>query len=119
MSKSCAGCVFLYLRDQGYSNYTVEETEVHCATDSNPFLRDAKGESNRKPYDWNGDPEQDNWPMTQTSRCEWYQAGHGTFHGDVDHDALVSEHIDVMLFAQMIAQHSGYRVYKKEIDEDD
>ncbi len=35
---SCVGCKFLYVQDEGYSNYTVENSEVRCAHDRNKSL---------------------------------------------------------------------------------
>ena len=79
---SCADCKFLFLRDSGYSNWTVEETYVDCAMNNNPHLPSAL------PYDWEwGSDGQDNWPKTQKSRCEKYEQrpdGQGIVHLDVD-----------------------------------
>jgi hypothetical protein len=65
--KSCVGCKFLYSHDRGYSNYTVEETEMICAKDRNSKL------PADVPYDWKQEP--DNWPHTNESRCDLYAAG--------------------------------------------
>jgi hypothetical protein len=48
-SKSCVGCMYLFLEDDGYSNYTVTDTLVHCARALNPNLiyRDMQ-----RPSDW-------------------------------------------------------------------
>lgn len=64
---SCVGCKFLYRQDEGYSNYTVTDSEVRCALDKNPNLPAAF------PYDWIQDS--DNWPRTNSSRCERYGPG--------------------------------------------
>lgn len=64
---SCVGCKFLYAQDLGYSNYTVEETEMMCAVNLNPNLPATE------PYDWIRD--RDNWPKTNTSRCDRYAPG--------------------------------------------
>lgn len=79
---SCADCKFLYLQDSGYSNWTVEYTEVICALDLNPNL------PADMPYDWEwGSDGQDNWPKTQKSRCPRYAQRDGDFvHLDVDGD---------------------------------
>lgn len=86
--KSCVGCKFLYTQDHGYSNYTVEETSVHCALNRNPNL----SEEELRPWDWNqGD---DNWPATKDSRCERYATG-DQIHFDVDgEDTLESQTSD-------------------------
>lgn len=79
---SCADCKFLYLQDSGYSNWTVENTLVHCALDQNPNLPEDM------PYDWEwGSDGEDNWPKTQKSRCERYAQrpeGQLFVHLDVD-----------------------------------
>jgi len=36
MTKKCSNCVFAWMRDYGYSDYTVEGTEINCALDLNP-----------------------------------------------------------------------------------
>jgi hypothetical protein len=46
---------------------------VRCAQDRNANLADGGKEA---PMDWNNDtPEEDNWPMTNASRCELYASG--------------------------------------------
>ena len=67
--KSCVGCKFLYTEGFGYSNYTWEETSVKCARNKNPNL------PSDEPYDWNENEKGDNWPATNSSRCELYAAG--------------------------------------------
>lgn len=79
MSKSCAGCKFLYFQDVGYSNYTVLATEVDCLLSKNPNL------GADLPYNWNQNPEKDNWGATSASRCEKYQIG-DQISLDVDHE---------------------------------
>lgn len=74
---SCAGCQYLYMVDDGYSNFTVEETKVFCALDLNPNI-DPYGAD--LPHDWTmmksysriDLSSQDNWPVTQNSRCVHY-----------------------------------------------
>lgn len=65
--KSCVGCKFLYSVGTGYSNYTWESDDVCCAKDRNPNL------PADRPYDWK--QEDDNWPKTNSSRCELYALG--------------------------------------------
>ena len=88
---SCVGCKFLFWKDQGYSNYTVEETVVFCALKRNPKL------PAYDPYDWvfgrNGWPKEskgapDNWPVTQNSRCEKHATGE-TVYLDVEGEESV------------------------------
>ena len=76
MDNSCIGCKYLYKRDSGYSNYTVAETVVDCAVDRNPHL------PADEPYNWTTGGG-DQWPATNQSRCERYEAG-PTVHLDVD-----------------------------------
>ncbi len=68
---SCVGCQYLYLQDEGYSNWTVEETTVICALNKNPQL------PANLPFDWNfryenQDSTKDNWPKTQNMTCDSY-----------------------------------------------
>jgi hypothetical protein len=79
--RSCVGCKFLYSWDSGYSNYTVEETEMHCAKSRNANLPASR------PWDWN--EADDNWPMTNASRCELYAPGE-RIHLDVDGEDSVA-----------------------------
>lgn len=69
MAKSCVGCKFLYAQDEGYSNWTVTDTDIRCAKDRNENLPASE------PFDWNGDADSDNWPKTNASRCELYADG--------------------------------------------
>lgn len=103
---SCAKCKFLYFRDVGYSNYTVEETQVHCALN-----RDANipKEGVALPYNWTYGDAKDNWPATQSSRCERYEAiGPYYVHLDVDGENYPDEFIGTDLEAvAAIEEHSG------------
>lgn len=65
---SCVGCKFLFLQDKGYSNYTVEETEVHCLLGLNSKLPD------QQPWDGLSD-ENDLWEATRNGRCSHYGPG--------------------------------------------
>jgi hypothetical protein len=65
--KSCVGCKFLYSKDTGYSNYTIEETTIYCAKNLNDRLPDDE------PWDWRHEP--DNWPKTMYGRCNLYAVG--------------------------------------------
>lgn len=75
---SCCFCQYLYTKDEGYSNYTVEDTAVHCALDMNPNLLN---EDTQVPWDWNyrtvagvaPTDTPDNWSKTRDSRCEHYK----------------------------------------------
>ena len=64
---SCVGCKFLYQISFGYSQYTWLCDEVRCAKNRNPHLPE------ERPENW--DMENDRWPITQSSRCEWYDTG--------------------------------------------
>lgn len=69
MSKSCAGCKYFYGNGSGYSNYTWMETIATCA------LGNADFGGADVPYDWNRDPDNDNWNVTKDSRCGNYERG--------------------------------------------
>ena len=66
--QSCLGCKFLYTQDSGWSNWTVEETEVRCALRANPNL------PADQPWNWTTGGG-DNWPATNASRCVNFAAG--------------------------------------------
>lgn len=67
---TCVGCKFLYAKDSGYSNWTVENTDINCALGKNPNL------PAEEPYDWIMPPHgTDNWSKTCKSRCERYAPG--------------------------------------------
>lgn len=100
MSKSCVGCKFLYSQGNGYSNWTWESDDVHCAKDRNPNL------GAEKPYDWKQDAEADNWPKTNESRCELYAPGEFVAL-DVDgEDGPADQSKDAEQIAAIVA-HSG------------
>lgn len=102
---SCARCKFLYLHDFGYSNWTVEDTSVHCALDRNPHLKDRR----IMPYDWYYGEGRDNWPATRDSRCERYEAADGYIHLDVDGGNYPEDFgLDVEAVAA-VEKHSGRR----------
>ena len=96
--KSCVGCKFLYSEGQGYSNYTWEDTEVRCAKDKNPNLPAPEG------CDWT--PQGDNWPKTNTSRCELYAPG-GMVTLDVDGEDGPATYTQDEEAIAAICEHSG------------
>lgn len=72
---SCIGCRFLITRDDGYSNWTVEDTKAHCILDVNGFLPEAIPDDIRgykTDYRW-VKPENDKWYATKNQRCDSYQ----------------------------------------------
>ena len=80
MNKSCVGCKYLFAQDTGYSNYTVLDTTIDCMRSRNPKL------PADEPYDWTESP--DNWPRTNTGRCELYVEG-PRVHLDCDGEETV------------------------------
>lgn len=82
---SCVGCKFLYAHDMGYSNYTVEDTEIYCAKGMNKNLPASR------PYDWNTDD--DNWAATMHSRCAAWAPGNMVCL-DVDGDDTAASQTD-------------------------
>jgi len=98
--KSCVSCKFLYVRDNGYSNYTVEGTDVFCAKDRNPNL------SAEEPYDWK--KEDDNWPLTNSSKCELYSYSiESPASFDVEGEITVTDQISDPEAIDAICAHSG------------
>jgi hypothetical protein len=92
----------LYKQDAGYSNYTVEETEVRCALGCNPLLPAVE------PYDWEPTPN-DNWAATQATRCERYAEGPLVVL-DVDGENTVAEQTDDPEQRAAICKDSGREV---------
>lgn len=99
-NKSCAQCKFLYFHDGGYSNYTVEETNVECALGKNPNLPDLR------PYDWDREGRKDNWPKTNKSACERYAKG-SQVHLDVDGEDGPADSTDDEEVIEAVVAHSG------------
>lgn len=102
---SCAGCKFLLYEDEGYSNWTVENTNIDCAIERNPNLPQST------PYDWKFDSDgKDNWSATNTSRCERYEyLGSGNqAHFDVDREhKLIDQGVDAEVHDALYDR--GYR----------
>ena len=95
MSNSCLQCKFLFTRDTGYSNYTVEDTEMHCVLKLNPKLPaeipdEVRGYSINSGYTWMA-PENDKWHATKDSRCDKYQhTDEAYIHIDCDGDDIMT-----------------------------
>lgn len=108
---SCYPCKFLYLSDQGYSNYTVEQTHVLCALDLNGKL------PADKPYDWNVEANsnsrtEDNWPITSTARCQQFKElskphPEGMVHFDVDGENQITDMSNDLEQILFIKKHCG------------
>jgi hypothetical protein len=94
MSNSCIGCKFLFTRDVGYSNWTVEDTEAHCVLNKNEHLPeeipdDVRGYKTN--YEWIS-PDNDPWYATRDSRCEQYVFNPDKpVHVDCDGDEIMTE----------------------------
>jgi len=89
---SCLQCKFLFTRDTGYSNYTVEDTELHCVLKLNPKLpAEIPDEVRGYPkYEW-VKPEDDRWHCTKDSRCGKYQhTDEAYIHIDSDGDDIMT-----------------------------
>lgn len=103
---SCVGCEYLYQQDRGYSNYTVTDTEVHCALDLNPNLESGEVQA---PWDWHQDPVNDNWPLTMRSRCHRYrESRYPMVRIDVEGEDPIRSDVE-----HVIREHSG--VYPREV----
>ena len=76
--RNCINCVFLIQQDTGYSNYTVEDTEVYCGVrqHSDPDATVSK------PYDVWEKPREWKWG-DEALQCDWFHVGVGP-HMDVD-----------------------------------
>lgn len=96
--KSCVGCKFLYTHGSGYSNYTWLETDVLCAKDRNPNL------PAEECSDW--DMKNDNWPITNSSRCELYAPGEMVTL-DIDGEDSPDDYTQDEEAIAAICEHSG------------
>jgi hypothetical protein len=92
---SCLQCKFLFTRDTGYSNYTVEDTEMHCVLKLNPKLPaeipdEVRGYNSSYDYTWMT-PDKDKWHATKDGRCDKYQhTDEAYYHKDVDGDEIMT-----------------------------
>ena len=75
MSNACLQCKFLFTRDTGYSNWTVEDTELHCVLKLNPNLPAEIPDVVRYDANFNNkwmQADNDKWHATKNSRCDKY-----------------------------------------------
>lgn len=87
MGNRCQNCKFWALQDSGYSNYTVEETTVHCL--KNHF------EPIEESYSWHNDP--DNEFLKQAENCPDFKHETGVqICYDVDGETTVEDFKDDM-----------------------
>lgn len=100
--KSCVGCKYLYSEGMGYSNYTWEDTKVLCAKNRNTNL------PAEEPYDWKKEP--DNWPKTESARCELYAPGE-MVELDVDGEDGPADHTQDEEAIAAICAHSGRKAH--------
>ncbi len=96
--RTCEDCALCFLVDYGYSNYTVEGTNVHCGVNAHPS----------GPFDrWYGGDTR----LTYAQQCESFTPG-GAFHVDVDHDCFDKGWRDQkMTVAQHILWHNVVDTY--------
>jgi hypothetical protein len=72
MSNSCLQCKFLFTRDTGYSNWTVEDTDLHCVLKLNTHLpAELPDEIRDYKHAW-AKADNDKWYATKDSRCDKY-----------------------------------------------
>ena len=100
MSTTCVGCKYLYSIGRGYSNYTWENTEINCALD-----KCAKYPADI-PYDWQRQTGEDNWPVTNQSRCKSYEPG-PFIELDVDGDNGPADFSEDIAQISSVSLHSG------------
>ena len=90
---SCLGCKWLFTRDTGYSNWTVEDTDAHCAHNRNPKLpEEIPDEVRDYSHVWMR-PENDAWHATKDGRCELYDSNsdyEAPYHIDCEGEEIVS-----------------------------
>lgn len=91
MSNSCLGCKWIFHADEGYSNWTVEDTEMHCVHNRNPHLPAEIPDE----ISWHEPPmtqHNDKWYATKDARCELYEeTAEPPFTIDVERESVVSE----------------------------
>lgn len=88
MYKRCYNCKFFALQDQGYSNYTVLETEIHCLK--------KHFEPQDESYSWRriDNPEKDHAFYKQAETCQDYVKENGVqVYFDVDGDVKLKDFI--------------------------
>lgn len=87
---SCLQCKFLFTRDTGYSNWTVEDTDLHCVLRLNPKL---PAEIPDEVKDYSGKwmrAENDKWHATKDGRCDKYvHTDNDPPHIDCDGDDIM------------------------------
>lgn len=82
LGESCKGCTYLCTRDNGYSNYTVTDTDMHCLVKRNPHLPEEipdefsthpeTGRYDREDGVLRRHPVFDRWWATCNARCDMY-----------------------------------------------
>lgn len=99
-TNSCIGCKFLFSVGTGYSNWTWEGNDVTCAMNLNPNL------PSDWPSDWNENPKHDNWPKTNTSKCNTFAPG-PFVRLDVDGDDGPADFTDDETVIALICRDTG------------
>lgn len=86
-SPSCARCKCRILRDDGYSNYTVESTSLGCVLGLNPSL------PVEEPL--NTDVEESAAPFDFAATCARYEEGGALAHFEVEDD--IPSHLSAVI----------------------
>jgi hypothetical protein len=103
--KSCVRCLFLYTKDDGYSNYTVTDTQLLCVLGKNKKLPERVPDTwGPKPWvGMDGNPWEDRFHATKDGRCENYQERPLEFERvelDVEEERLLDEESAKAAFLQ-------------------
>lgn len=77
MEKLCTHCALCYRQDSGYSNYTVEETEISCLLDLNPHFPATES------YLWETEQSKE---VRIAQKCKSYRNGE-PIHIDVERES--------------------------------
>jgi len=83
--RRCNNCLFFMTQDEGYSDYTIEITVVHCLKNNNSYF--PIGES----YSWEREDSPDYIQLQIAETCEYYKEGEGLVLSVDDPESDVAE----------------------------
>ena len=87
LKRRCNNCKFFMTQDDGYSNYTVEDTTVYCLKNNNPNFPCPES------YSWERENAKDYEQLRVAETCEFYKEdtdGH-SLRFDVDGEVTIDD----------------------------
>ena len=100
--RRCNNCKFFMTEDHGYSNYTVEETTVHCLKKANQYFPAEES------YSWEIPGAPDYPQLAVAATCSHYKEGEGMVF-DVDGEVTIDDYAND---AELV---EAYNVYQASI----